>query len=169
MQGFNCKVIAYDINETVALKQQGIVYKTFDEVLNTADVISLHCPLTPQTNHLFNEDAFNKMKHGAMLINTSRGALINTVDAIAALKKGQLGYLGIDVYEQEESLFFNDLSETVIQDDLIERLITFPNVLVTPHQAFFTKEALDQIAIITIKNMSDFEEGLTLENEIKSL
>jgi D-lactate dehydrogenase len=102
-----------------------------------------------------------------MLINTSRGALIKTADAIAALKNGQLGYLGIDVYEQEENLFFNDLSESMIQDDLIQRLLSFHNVLITPHQGFFTKEALDQIAITTMKNFADFEEGLPLKNEVK--
>ena len=101
-----------------------------------------------------------------MLINTGRGALINTSDAIDALKKGKLGYLGIDVYEQEENLFFKDLSESIIQDDLIERLMSFHNVLITPHQGFFTKEALDQIAITTIQNFSDFENGAPLENEV---
>ena len=102
-----------------------------------------------------------------MLINTSRGGLLNTSDAIEALKSGQLGYLGIDVYEQEENLFFKDLSESLIPDDLIERLMSFHNVLITPHQGFFTKEALDQIAITTIKNFTDFESGLPLENEVK--
>ena len=169
MQGFNCKVVAYDTNEREECKQAGIEYRSFDEVLSVADIISLHCPLTPQTKYLFNAITFSKIKLGAMLINTSRGGLINTIDAINALKTGQLGYLGIDVYEQEEKLFFNDLSETVIQDDLIERLITFPNVLITPHQGFFTKEALDEIAITTIKNCNDFEEGVTLENEIRFL
>jgi D-lactate dehydrogenase len=169
MQGFNCKVIAYDIKEKEILKEQGILYTSLDEVLKNADIISLHCPLTPETKHLFNAATFSKMKQGAMLINSSRGALINTVDVIAALKSGKLGHLGMDVYEQEENLFFKDLSETIIQDDLIERLITFPNVLINPHQGFFTKEALDEIAITTIKNCSDFEDELPLENEIKSL
>ncbi|MCX6210613.1 MAG: 2-hydroxyacid dehydrogenase, partial [Bacteroidetes bacterium] len=132
MQGFNCKIIAYDIKETIALKQQDIVYKSLEEVIVSADIISLHCPLTPQTNHLFNATNFSKMKKGAMLINTSRGGLVNTIDVINALKTGQLGYLGMDVYEQEENLFFNNLSETLVQDDLLERLLTFPNVLITP-------------------------------------
>lgn len=168
-QGFNCNVIAYDIKETIDLKQQGITYTSLEELLVIADIISLHCPLTPQTNHLFNSETLSKMKKGAMLINTSRGGLINTSDVIHALKTEQLGYLGIDVYEQEENLFFNNLSETLVQDDLLERLLTFPNVLITPHQGFFTIEALSQIAITTIKNCSDFEDGLILENEIKSL
>lgn len=167
MHGFGCKVIAYDIKESEVLKQKGIEYKSFDELLSESDIISLHCPLTPDTHHLFNRVAFANMKKGAMLINTSRGGLLNTSHAIEALKSGQLGYLGIDVYEQEENLFFKDLSESLIPDDLIERLMSFHNVLITPHQGFFTKEALDQIAITTIKNFTDFESGLPLENEVK--
>ncbi len=167
MQGFGCKVMAFDIKESEDLKQKGIEYKPFDEVLSSSDIISIHCPLTPETHHLFNSLAFSKMKAGAMLINTSRGALIKTSHAIEALKSKKLGYLGIDVYEQEENLFFKDLSESIIQDDLIERLMSFHNVLITPHQGFFTKEALDEIAKTTIKNFTDFEKGLPLENEVK--
>ena len=168
MQGFGCKVIAYDIKESEAVKNKGIEYKTFDQVLQASDIISIHCPLAPDTQHLFDSIAFAKMKTGAMLINTSRGAVIKTAHAVEALKRAQLGYLGIDVYEGEEKLFFKDLSGTVIQDDLIERLMSFNNVLITPHQAFFTKEAVEQIAITTIKNLSDFENGMPLENEVKS-
>ncbi len=167
MLGFGCKVIAGDLFESDYLKEKGVVYKSIDEILNQSDIISLHCPLTPGTKYLFNSAAFNKMKDGAMLINTSRGALIKTADAIAALKSGKLGYLGIDVYEQEENIFFKDLSESIIHDDLIERLISFHNVLITPHQGFFTNEALDQIATTTLKNLTDFEKGLPLDNEIK--
>ncbi len=167
MLGFGCKVLAYDIFENAVLKEKGIEYKSLDEILAVADIISLHCPLTPDTHHLFNKMAFDKIKKGAMLINTSRGGLINTSDAIDALKHGQLGYLGIDVYEQEENLFFKDLSGSLIQDDLIERLISFHNVLITPHQGFFTHEALTQIALTTMKNFTDFENGLPLENEVK--
>jgi D-lactate dehydrogenase len=166
MQGFGCKVIAYDIKESKELKQKGLQYKTLDEVLQQSCIISIHCPLTPQTKHLFNKESLSSMKKGAMLINTGRGAIINTADVIEALKKGQLGYLGIDVYEGEQNLFFKDLSGTVIQDDLIERLMSFNNVLITPHQGFFTKEALEQIAIITLQNFTDFEEGVSSENEI---
>ncbi len=166
MLGFGCKVIAYDIKESADLREKGVEYKPFDALLQQSDIISLHCPLTPDTHYLFNSAAFSKMKKGVMLINTGRGALINTSDAIDALKKGKLGYLGIDVYEQEENLFFKDLSESIIQDDLIERLMSFHNVLITPHQGFFTKEALDQIAITTIQNFSDFENGAPLENEV---
>jgi D-lactate dehydrogenase len=166
MQGFGCKVIAYDVKESDKLKEKGIKYVPFDELLSKSDIISLHCPLTPETHYLFKNDTFSKMKKGAMLINTSRGGLIKTSHAIEALKRGQLGYLGIDVYEQEENLFFKDLSESIIQDDLIERLMSFHNVLITPHQGFFTKEALDQIATTTLKNFTDFENGLPLENEV---
>ena len=167
MLGFGCKVLAYDVYESEKLKDKGVEYKTLDEILKNSDIISLHCPLNTDTKHLFNRLAFSKIKKGAMLINTSRGALIETSDAIDALKNGQLGYLGIDVYEQEENLFFKDLSESIIQDDLIQRLLAFHNVLITPHQGFFTKEALDQIAIITLKNFTDFEKGAPLENEVK--
>ena len=167
MIGFGCKVIAYDVKESEELKAKGVDYQSLDDVLSKSDIISLHCPLTPETQHLFDTVSFSKIKKGAMLINTSRGGLINTSDVIGALKTGKLGYLGIDVYEQEGDLFFKDLSESIIQDDLIQRLISFPNVLITPHQGFFTEEALTQIAITTMKNIADFEEGLTLVNEVK--
>ena len=167
MNGFGCNVIAYDIKESEALKQKGLQYKTFYEMLEQSDIISIHCPLTDDTRHLFDNSAFSKMKKGSMLINTGRGAIINTADAIRALKSGQLGYLGIDVYEGEQNLFFKDLSGSIIQDDLIERLMSFNNVLITPHQGFFTIEALTQIAIITLQNFTDFENKLSLKNEIK--
>ncbi len=166
MQGFGCNVIAYDIKESDALKQKGLQYKTFDEVLQHSAIISIHCPLTADTKHLFNKNTFSKMKKGTMLINTGRGAIINTADAIVALKSGHLGYLGIDVYEGEQNLFFKDLSGTIIQDDLIERLMSFNNVLITPHQGFFTTEALDQIAVTTLQNFTDFEDGVPSENEV---
>jgi D-lactate dehydrogenase len=166
MLGFGCNVVAYDIVESDDLKQIGVSYMPFDDVLGKSDIVSIHCPFTPDNLHLFNTNAFSKMKNGSMLINTGRGALINTADVIVALKSKKLGYLGIDVYEQEESLFFKDLSETIIQDDLIERLMSFHNVLITPHQGFFTKEALNEIAITTIKNFNDFEDGKHLENEV---
>jgi D-lactate dehydrogenase len=167
MMGFGCNIIAYDIKQSNDLIAKGITYKSFDEILQLSDIISLHCPLTPQTKYLFNSVAFAKVKKGVMLINTSRGRLIQTTDVIAALKNKQLGYLGIDVYEQEENLFFKDLSETIIEDDLIERLMGFHNVLITPHQAFFTHEALNEIAVTTIKNISDFESSLPLQHEVQ--
>ncbi|MDN3654394.1 2-hydroxyacid dehydrogenase [Ferruginibacter paludis] len=167
MLGFGCKVIAYDIKESDLLKEKGVEYKTFEELLQVSDIISIHCPLTADTRHLFNSFAFGKMKVGAMLINTSRGAVIQTSHAVEALKRAQLGYLGIDVYEGEENLFFKDLSGSIVQDDLIERLMSFNNVLITPHQAFFTKEAVEQIALTTIKNFTDFENGIPSVNEVK--
>jgi len=166
MLGFGCTVIASDLYESAELKQLGVAYRSFDEVLKVSDIISLHCPLTPETYHLLDQKAFSFMKDGVMVINTSRGALINTKDAIASLKKRKLGYLGIDVYEEEEKLFFNDLSESIIQDDEISRLMTFPNVLITAHQAFFTREALEKIATTTIQNLADFEKNVPLINEI---
>lgn len=168
MLGFGCQIIAYDIKESMEMKQKGVEYKPFELLLAESDIISIHCPLTDNTKHLFNTLAFGLMQKGTMLINTGRGAIIKTVDAIEALKNGQLGFLGIDVYEGEEKIFFNDLSESIVQDDIIERLMSFNNVLIAPHLGFFTKEAVEQIAVITIKNFSDFEEGLTSENEVKS-
>lgn len=166
MLGFGCKVIAYDVKESDDLMEKGIQYKSLEELLQVSDIISLHCPLIAATHHLIDKTAFKKMKQGVMLINTSRGALIKTKDAIKALKSGKLGYLGIDVYEQEQNLFFKDLSENIIQDDLIARLMTFPNVLITAHQGFFTKEALEEITTTTLKNLSNFEKGQSLENEV---
>ena len=166
MLGFGCKIIAFDIKENEDLKHKGVLYKTFNKLLSESDIISIHCPLTPKTNHLFDKKAFGKLKKGAMIINTSRGAIINTKDAISALKNEQIGYLGIDVYEKEINLFFKDHSHTVIQDDDFERLLSFHNVLITPHQAFYTKEAVIEIAKITIKNFTDFEENQPLTNEV---
>lgn len=165
-QGFGCRVIAYDLFPNEELKKTGVEYVSMDDLFAQSDIISLHSPLVPETHHLINKKAFAKMKKGAMLINTSRGAVINTKDAIDALKTGQLGYLGIDVYEQEEQLFFKDLSDRIIPDDMIARLMTFPNVLITSHQGFFTKEALEQIAKVTLGNVDDFEKGKTLANEV---
>ena len=166
MQGFGCKVIAYDIVESGDLKEKGIEYRSFDEILKSSDIISLHCPLTPATNHIINKDALSKMKTGVMLINTSRGGLINTPDVINGLKNKKIGYLGIDVYEQEAGLFFKDLSESVVQDDVISRLMNFSNVLITGHQAFFTREALEQITTTTLNNLTDFEKGIEVANEV---
>lgn len=157
MKGFGCKVLAYDIHPNPVLINAGIQFVELDELFAQSDVISLHCPLTPQTNRLINSKSLEKMKPNAMLINTSRGGLIDTKAVINALKNGKLGYLGIDVYEQEADLFFNDFSESIIQDDMLMRLMSFPNVLITAHQGFFTEEALTQIAQVTLQNLSDFE------------
>jgi D-lactate dehydrogenase len=165
MLGFGCKVLAFDIiadKEVVAL---GVEYLPLLEVLKLSDIVSLHCPLNEQTKHLINAESLALMKHGAMLLNTSRGALIDTHAVIEALKTGQIGYLGIDVYEQEDKLFFKDLSDNIIQDDVIQRLMSFPNVLVTAHQAFFTADALTQIASITLNNIKDLSEHKKLTNQ----
>lgn len=166
MLGFGCKVLAFDIYENEKLKSQGVEYFPIEEVLQQSDVVSLHCPLNDHTHHLMNKATFSKMKKGAMLINTSRGGLIDTKAVIKALKKGKLGYLGIDVYEEEEHIFFQDLSEQIITDDQIMRLMAFPNVLVTAHQGFLTNEALENIATVTIENITNFENDAKLENEV---
>ena len=158
MSGFGCVLLAYDPypNDAVKGKAQ---YVTLEQLFERADIISLHSPLTPDTHHLIDEDALAQMKEGVMIINTSRGALVDTQAAITALKTGRLGYLGLDVYEEEGDLFFEDLSDKVIQDDLFSRLLTFPNVLITGHQAFFTEEALHNIAQTTVQNITAFETG----------
>ena len=166
MLGFGCKVIAFDPTESDDAKQLGIQYVALEDVLKQADILSLHCPLNQHTRHMISTKEFSIMKHGAMLINTSRGALIDTKEAIEALKTGALGYLGIDVYEEEEKLFFHDFSESIISDDILMRLMTFPNVLITSHQAFFTHEALTQIAETTYQNMLDFTHGTSSTNQL---
>ncbi|QDO92791.1 2-hydroxyacid dehydrogenase [Formosa sediminum] len=166
MKGYGCNVIAYDLYPNDAVKALGVSYVSMDELLEQSDIISLHCPLTEDTHHLIGKEAFSKMKKGAMLINTSRGALIDTVEAVEALKNKTLEYFGIDVYEQEEKLFFRDLSENIIMDDVISRLISFPNVLITSHQGFLTHEALDKIAEVTLGNLTAFETEEHLENEV---
>ncbi len=166
MLGLGCRVLAFDIIANKDLEAAGVSYLPLMDVLQQSQVVSLHCPLTEQTRHLINSTTLQFMKDGAMLINTSRGALIDTRDAIEALKRGKLGYLGIDVYEQEEKLFFHDLSENIIEDDIIMRLLSFPNVLITSHQGFLTDEALTQIALVTLQNIDDFEQGRKLENAV---
>jgi D-lactate dehydrogenase len=128
----------------------------------------LHCPLLPSTHHLIGEQSLGQMKRGVMIINTSRGGLVDTRAVIDGLKSGQIGYLGLDVYEEEADLFFEDRSQTVIQDDVFMRLLTFPNVLVTSHQAFFTAEALQEIARVTALNLSQMEQGGVLDNEVRA-
>ncbi|MFP5437842.1 MAG: 2-hydroxyacid dehydrogenase [Bacteroidia bacterium] len=159
MLGFGCTVLAYDIYEDEALKAAGIQYLPQNVVLAAADVVSLHCPLTQENHYLINKDTIAHMKPGVVIINTSRGGLICTTDIIEALKEKRVGALGIDVYEQEEKLFFRDLSENIIDDDNIQRLMSFPNVLVTAHQAFFTDEALTQIAQVTLNSINAFANG----------
>ena len=165
LSGFGCHVLACDpvANEDL---EDVVKYVTPQELLGGSDIVTLHCPLTPATHRLIDAAALEQMKEGAMLINTSRGALIDTQAVIAALKSGRLGYLGLDVYEEEADLFFEDLSDQVIRDDVFARLLTFPNVIITGHQAFFTREAMDNIAETTLANVSDFEADRPLANEV---
>ena len=166
MLGFGCRVLAFDLMEDKELASKGVEYLPLIDLMQQSDIISLHCPLNDQTRHIINKETIPMMKEGAMLINTSRGGLIDTVDVIEGLKSGRIGYVGLDVYEQEEKLFFKDLSENIIQDDLIMRLLSFPNVLITSHQGFFTEEALIQIAQTTLDNIDAFETGETLKNAV---
>ncbi|WP_413532234.1 2-hydroxyacid dehydrogenase [Empedobacter brevis] len=161
-KGFGCKIIAYDLYPDQELINSGVEYVELDTLYKTSDIISLHCPLTPENHYMINQKTIELMKDGVTIINTSRGGLINTHEAIEELKNHKIGHLGIDVYEQEEKLFFKDLSAEIIQDDMIQRLMSFPNVLVTAHQAFFTQEALEQISEITMRSISEIlEKGST--------
>ena len=158
MVGFGCKVLAFDIKPNPACEAMGATYCSIDALLAESDIVTLHCPLSSATRHLINATAIGKMKHGAMLINTSRGGIVDTQAVTEGLKTGAIGHLGLDVYEEEADLFFEDLSGVVITDDLFERLLMFPNVLVTGHQGFFTQEALTAIAETTMENITTFEE-----------
>lgn len=158
MRGFGCTVLASDPFPNFDAKPF-VQYVPLDTLLAEADIISLHCPLTPETHHLIDAQAIARMKDGVVLINTGRGRVVDTKAIVDALKSGKIGRLGLDVYEEEEQLFFQDLSQRVIGDDLFMRLTTFPNVLITGHQAFFTTEALTHIAETTLANISAFEQG----------
>lgn len=168
LKGFGCNVLGYDIAEPAEANEIGVEFVDLDTLYAQSDIISLHCPLTPQTHHIINSESLHKMKKGMMLINTSRGALIDTKAVIKALKSEKISYLGLDVYEEEADLFFEDMSEYVIQDDVFMRLLSFNNVLITGHQAFFTSDALHGIVSVTLQNISDFEEGKALKNEVLS-
>lgn len=157
--GFNCRVLGFDPYPSEEAGKAGVQYVSLDELLAASDMISLHCPLTPETHYVIDRAAIAKMKSGVMLINTSRGGLIDTAAVIEALKKGKIGSVGLDVYEEEGDIFFEDLSDKIIQDDVLARLLTFPQVIVTGHQAFFTREAMENIASTTIGNLTDFENG----------
>ena len=167
LKGFGCRVLGYDVAESEEATQVGLEYTDLDTLYAEAGIISLHCPLTPQTHHIINEESLGKMKQGVMLINTSRGALVDTKAVIKALKTEKISYLGLDVYEEEADLFFEDLSGRVIQDDVFMRLLSFSNVLITGHQAFFTSNALQRIAEVTLQNITAFEKQEQLENEVK--
>jgi len=166
LTGFGCEVIAYDPKPNPACEAMGVRYVSLDELYTRSDIISLHLPLTPQTYHLIDASSVAKMKPGVMLVNTSRGGLLDTPAVIDGLKSGQIGSLALDVYEEEADLFFENLSGQVIQDDVFARLLTFPNVLITGHQAFFTSGALRQIAETTMSSIDAFRKGLPLIHAI---
>ena len=159
MAGFGCQLLAYDPHPNPQVEALGANYLPLDQLLEQAQIISLHCPLNEHTRHLINLESLYRMQRGAMLINTGRGALVDTPALIQALKSGHLGYLGLDVYEEEAQLFFEDRSDLPLQDDVLARLLTFPNVIVTAHQAFLTREALGAIARTTLDNIARWASG----------
>ena len=163
LTGFGCPTLAFDPNPNQSCRSFGVRYVKLDELFAESDIITLHCPLTPGTNYMINDAAIARMKNGVMLINTSRGALLDTLAIIQGLKSGKIGYLGLDVYEEEEQIFFEDRSGLILSDDVFARLLTFPNVIITGHQAFFTQEALVNIAATTIDNITRFENNQPLD------
>jgi D-lactate dehydrogenase len=167
MSGFSCRILAYDVAPNPECVGLGVTYVPLDDLFAQSDIVTLHCPLTKETFHLVDAPRLGRMRRGSMLINTGRGALVDTRAVIVALKSGRLGHLGLDVYEEEGPLFFEDLSSVVLQDDVFARLLTFPNVLVTGHQAFFTREALAGIAETTLGNVSAFAGGRSLSNQVR--
>ncbi len=168
IKGFGCRLLGHDIAPNPKCVALGMDYVPLPQLLAQSDIITLHCPLTPETRYLVNADTIRLMKPGVMLINTSRGAVIDTKAVLEALKSGVIGYLGLDVYEEEADYFFEDLSGDVIEDDTLARLMTFPNVIITSHQAFFTREALEKIAATTFANLRDLETTGACANEVHS-
>ncbi|HEX5125134.1 MAG TPA: 2-hydroxyacid dehydrogenase [Rhodocyclaceae bacterium] len=167
-RGFGCKVVAYDPYENSKLAAEiGFDYVDLDRLLTESDIISLHLPLTAQSHHIIDAASLGKTKRGVIIVNTSRGGLIDAIALIEALKSGHVGGVGLDVYEMEEGVFFHDLSDRPLQDDTLARLMTFPNVLITSHQGFLTREALDAIAETTLGNVAAFERKEALTNEVK--
>ncbi len=166
---FRCEVVCFDPVENPRVTELGMRYVDLDELWSTSDLISLNCPLTPETHHLVSDDAIGRMKPGVMVVNTGRGALLDTPAAIEGLKSGQIGSLALDVYEEEADLFFTDRSSEVMTDDVFARLLTFPNVLVTAHQGFLTSEALASIARTTFANLDELAAGGSSANEVKLL
>jgi D-lactate dehydrogenase len=164
LNGFGCRILAYDIVEDYVCRERGAIYTKLENLLAESDIISLHVPLTPNTHHMINKTTLGLMKPNAMLINTSRGAIIDTDALLQALKQRKIGAVGLDVYEEESHIYYHDLRDQIIDDDKFMRLLTFPNVLVTAHQAFFTREALSQIANTTIRNLNDFAAGTRNHN-----
>lgn len=166
MQGFGCTVVGYDPYPDPAVEEMGIEYLPWEAFLSRSDIISVHCPLTQETHMMIDAEAIELMKPGVMLINTSRGRIVDTQAAIAGLKSGRLGSFGLDVYEQEENLFFKDLSDDVIQDDMFQRLQTFSNVIITGHQGFLTRQAMEQIALSTVGNLLAMANNEPCENRL---
>jgi len=167
LQGFGMTVLAFDpYPDEVYAAEAGIQYTSLDRIYAESDIISLHCPLTPESEYMINAETIQQMKTGVMIINTGRGKLIDTQALIDALKSGKIGSAGLDVYEEESEYFFEDKSLEMITDDMLARLLVFPNVLMTSHQAFFTREALHNIALTTLDNLKEFFEGGYLKNEI---
>jgi D-lactate dehydrogenase len=167
LRGFGCRLLGFDVRENPACVALGVEYVSLDELFARSDVISLHTPLNPKTHHLINAEAVARMKPGVMIVNTSRGAVIDTSAVIEGLKQRRIGALGLDVYEEEEAVFFRDLSGEVLDDDQLARLLTFPNVIVTSHQAFLTEDALHEIATTTLTNIADVEQGRPCPNAVK--
>jgi D-lactate dehydrogenase len=165
-QGFGCEVLAYDLSPRPELVEMGVRYMPPRELAATSDIITLHCPLTPQTRHVVNRETIALARPGFMLVNTSRGALVDGEALIDGLKSGQIGAVALDVYEQEADVFFEDLSGEIIQDDVLQRLLTFPNVLLTGHQAFFTRDALTNIAETTLGSITAFARGEPLAHRV---
>ncbi|MEX2286871.1 MAG: 2-hydroxyacid dehydrogenase [Planctomycetaceae bacterium] len=168
MSSFGCRLLGNDLYPNAECDKLGLTYVSVEQLLNESDIVTLHCPLTPETRYLINATTIAQMKMGAMLVNTSRGAVIDTKAVIEGLKSGRIGSVAIDVYEEEADYFFEDLSQQMISDDVLARLLTFPNVLVTAHQGFFTREALQAIADTTLANLRDLEQTGRCNNEVTS-
>jgi len=167
LTGFGCRLLASDPYPSDRVRALGATYVELPRLLSESDVVTLHCPLLPETRHLIDRRAVKTMKPGSMLVNTSRGALVDARALIEGLKSGRIGALGLDVYEEETEVFYEDLSGQVIQDDVLSRLLTFPNVLITAHQGYFTRDALEQIAQTTLQSIADFEAGRELRHEVQ--
>ncbi|MEA4887192.1 MAG: 2-hydroxyacid dehydrogenase, partial [Bacteroides graminisolvens] len=168
LKGFGMNILAYDLYpDNNFAREHQVVYTSLDELYHSSDIISLHCPLTEQTKYLINDYSISKMKDGVMIINTGRGQLIHTNALIEGLKNKKIGSAGLDVYEEEGDYFYEDKSDRIIDDDVLARLLSFNNVIVTSHQAFFTHEALENIASTTLQNIKDFAENKSLANEVK--
>jgi D-lactate dehydrogenase len=170
LKGFGCEVLAYDIvKDSQAQNELGFTYASLEDVFNKSHIISLHCPLTKETEYIINKDSIEQMKDNVMIINTGRGKLIHTIDLIEALKDNKIGSAGLDVYEEEDQYFYEDFSNRVIDDDILTRLLSFPNVLITSHQAYFTDEALSNIANTTLESIYQLSSGVPLINEIANM